>query len=144
MRQITALFAAQRLAVLATQHGGQPFGSLVAFAASDDLHDLIFATFQNTRKYRNILADARVALVMDNRTNTPADFTQATAVTVIGVVEQIPAEEYPARVVLFLTRHPDLRDFLQTPGCLLLRVVVEQYDVVTTFDQVRALHMRAV
>jgi hypothetical protein len=48
------LFLSQPLAVLATQFNGQPYGNLVAFAATEDLRGLLFATARGTRKFANI------------------------------------------------------------------------------------------
>ena len=45
-----SLFDAQLLAVLATYAGQGPYTSLVAFAASDDLAEVVFATHRDTRK----------------------------------------------------------------------------------------------
>jgi nitroimidazol reductase NimA-like FMN-containing flavoprotein (pyridoxamine 5'-phosphate oxidase superfamily) len=51
LRELLAeLFDSQRSAVLATQGGGQPYCSLMAFAATGDLRDLLFATLRATRK----------------------------------------------------------------------------------------------
>jgi len=36
-KQIKTLFKSEMLAVLATQHGGQPYASLVAFWSTEDL-----------------------------------------------------------------------------------------------------------
>ncbi len=41
----------QLLGVLATQEGDRPYLSLLAFAYSDDLRFLFFATLRNTRKF---------------------------------------------------------------------------------------------
>ncbi len=45
------LFTSQRLAVLATQNKGEPYGNLIAFMATDDLKHVLFATTRATRKY---------------------------------------------------------------------------------------------
>ena len=71
------LLRAQSLAVLSTQQEGQPYASLVAFASNDDLTRLYFATTRSTRKFANIMKDSRVAMLIDNRSNNPADFQQA-------------------------------------------------------------------
>lgn len=74
----------QNLAVLSTQNHGQPYSNLIAMAASDDLKYLLFATTRATRKYANLMADSRVALLVDNRTNEARDFAEATALTALG------------------------------------------------------------
>ena len=66
-RELRKLLRTQSLAVLATQNQGQPYASLVAFASSDDLKSLYFATTRSTRKYANLSGDSRVAMLLDNR-----------------------------------------------------------------------------
>jgi hypothetical protein len=51
---IKRILDSQKLAVLATQRDGRPYGSLVAFAATDDMKNLLFATTRATRKYANL------------------------------------------------------------------------------------------
>ena len=74
----------QYFAVLSSVGEGQPYSNLVSFAITTDLKSLIFVTDRNTRKYRNIKENNKVALIIDNRTNQPSDVTQAIAITVIG------------------------------------------------------------
>ncbi|MDB4433414.1 pyridoxamine 5'-phosphate oxidase family protein, partial [bacterium] len=83
------LFQEQRLAVLSTHDQGQPYSSLVAFSASDDLTHLHFATNRATRKYANLHRDGRVSLLVDNRSNSASDFREAMAVTVTGRAREV-------------------------------------------------------
>ena len=76
---IRNLLESQQLAVLSTQNHGQPYCNLIAIAATDDLKYLLFATTRATRKYANLMADSRVAVLVDNRQNNPADFAEAAA-----------------------------------------------------------------
>ncbi len=69
VQTLKALFSSQRLAILATEGKGQSYGSLVAFAATDNLNDLLFATTRSTGKYANLSGVPRAAMVIDNRTN---------------------------------------------------------------------------
>ncbi len=59
IRVVRDLLAAQSLGVLATSLAGQPHPSLVAFVAGADLRQVWFATERATRKYHNLLAEAR-------------------------------------------------------------------------------------
>ena len=135
------LLANQGLAVLATQNAGQPHGSLVAFAASTDLRTLVFATGRATRKYAHIERDPRVALLIDNRTNSPADFENAEALTVLGDAAEADATSKAASLVLFLDKHPYLKEFAASPSCALLRVQVREYNLVQRFQQVVRLRV---
>ena len=65
--RLKALLESQKLAVLATHREGQPYGSLVSFVATEDMKQILFATTRSTRKYANLTADDRVAMVIDNR-----------------------------------------------------------------------------
>ena len=71
---IRNLLEAQKLAVLSTQDHGQPYSNLIALAATDDLRYLLFATTRATRKYANLMADSRVAVLVDNRQNDAGGF----------------------------------------------------------------------
>jgi nitroimidazol reductase NimA-like FMN-containing flavoprotein (pyridoxamine 5'-phosphate oxidase superfamily) len=130
------LFASQRFAVLATQGGGQPYGSLVAFAADDDLGQLFFATARGTRKYRNLAADSRVALVVDSRSNREEDLRDAVAVTAVGEARELPAAERDAPLGRMLARHPSLGAFLSEPDAALMAVRVDTYCLVSRFEDV--------
>ena len=136
------LFASQKLAVLATQSQRQPYGNLVAFVVTDDLRHLLFATVRATRKYANMSKNPRIAMVMDNRSNQEADFHQAAAVTATGVVKEVKESEKGTLLRLYISRHPQLKDFVSSPACALLRMDVETYYVVRQFQKVEELRMR--
>jgi nitroimidazol reductase NimA-like FMN-containing flavoprotein (pyridoxamine 5'-phosphate oxidase superfamily) len=134
--QLQDLFSSQPLAVLATHHNGQPYSSLVAFAATDDMRELIFATNRSTRKYENFTSDPRVSLLIDNRTNQVSDFHNAMAVTAVGTALEIPEEDKVSFLKIYLGKHGHLEDFVMSPGCAMVRVRVEKYHVVRQFQQV--------
>ena len=136
------LFASQSLAVLATYGDGQTYGSLVAFAATDDLKSLVFATTRATRKYDNLIRHPRIALVMDNRSNQEADFHQAMAVTATGTVTEVGPSERNRLLSLYLSKHPSLKEFVTSPTCALLKVDVDTYIVVSRFQNVMELHIK--
>jgi nitroimidazol reductase NimA-like FMN-containing flavoprotein (pyridoxamine 5'-phosphate oxidase superfamily) len=136
---IRALLESQRLAVLSTQDQIQPYSNLVAFAATPDLKCLLFATTRATRKYANLLANRRVSILIDNRSNEAADFAEAAAVTVLGQAEEMQGTELTQLLPLYLDRHPYLRDFVTSPTCALFRVSVERYILVTRFQDVREI-----
>jgi len=140
-QRLRELFTSQRLAVLSTQNKGQPYASLVAFAASHDLKYLYFATTRATRKYRNIANDPRVAFLVDSRTNQEADFHDAIGVTATGRAFEVEAGTDKEAKTLYLTRHPYLEAFVGSPTCALLAVAVECYYLVERFQKVTELHI---
>lgn len=133
------LLKSQKLAVLSTHRKGQPYASLVVFAATDDLKQILFATTRATRKYDNIMQDPRVALLIDSRTNMNADVHGAIAVTATGKAEEVKEKE--AFLKIYLSKHPHLKDFVHSPTCALLRVKVDTYYMVSKFQKVLELHL---
>jgi hypothetical protein len=137
---LRTLLDSQLLGVLGTHQEGEPYTSLVGFAATDDLESLLFATGKATRKHANLVADGRASMLIDNRTNSPTDFTEASAATAVGMVETIDADQRADFDRVFLAKHPHLEAFVRSPSCVLLRLRVSVYMVVTRFQHVIELH----
>jgi len=133
---LNELFIAQKLAVLGTHQGGQPYGSLVAFAATSDLKNLVFATTRATRKFANLRSDPRVSMVLDNRSNRVADFRKAVAATALGRAREVRGKERENLAEMYLAKHPHLKEFVGSPTCALVKMRVEVYYVVWRFQNV--------
>ena len=135
--RIGKLLNEQPFAVLCTQGGGQPYGSLVAYAISQDLKATTFATPVATRKFRLLSECDRVALVVDSRAKFPNDMTKVEAVTATGRAIQLdPGSEFDRWAELLTTRHPRLKSFVADPSSALFRVDITQYVYVTRFQRV--------
>lgn len=132
--RLRALFDAQRYAVLATESCGQPLTSLMAFAVTDDLRHLVMMSDRNTRKFANLAANRRVALLVDDRGNRSTDTRDSIAVTVLGLAFEADADDRDALAGLFLARHPGLADFAAAPDCVVIRVEVNAYLLVQQFE----------
>ena len=139
---LRGVLASQNLAVIATQKGGQPFTNLVAFVATDDLKVLLFATTRATRKFANLMANERVALLVDNRRNETSDFSNAVAITAFGRAKEVKDSERESFVNLYLAKHGHLRGFLTAPTCALIKVNIDRYEVVQRFQNVLELRVR--
>ena len=133
---INRVLASQRFAVLATQSEGQPYGNLIAFAEAENLRSLLFVTSRNTRKYSNILANKKVAVLIDSRTNQELDLNNAVAITALGTIEEANIANKEHLSGIYLSKHPQLKDFLYKPSNALMKVVVTEY-IVATFEGVR-------
>ncbi len=134
-QRLEQLLATQPLAVLSTSHNGAPYASLVAIAAREPgrVH---FATTRSTRKWGNVSDDPRVALLVDDRSNDPADFHRAAAATGIGVASESEGAEREAARQTLLERHPHLAEFLASPSTVIASVEIERWYVVTRFQSV--------
>jgi len=141
--QVRALLETQRYAVLSTRQGnGHPYGSLVAFSAAPDLTHLVFCTLRATRKYANLGIDARVSLLIDNRSNAETDLQRASAVTVLGTCQEPQGPPRERLLQSFLAQHPSMADFVRAPSCAVMRVDVRAYFLVTRFQNVVELHIQ--
>ena len=139
---IDEVLSGQLLAVLATERGGQPYSSLMAFAHTADLQTLVVATGKATRKHMNLLGESRVSLLIDNRANDSADFHSASAITIIGRAEMVEGdEELEHYRTMYLQKHPYLETFLQAPTTTLFKISVRHYLMVNRFQNVLEYHI---
>ncbi|MBN2100034.1 MAG: pyridoxamine 5'-phosphate oxidase family protein [Dehalococcoidia bacterium] len=132
------ILSTQRFCVLATQGQGQPYGSLVAFAETGDLRQLVFATKRGTRKFSNLMADPRVALVVDSRSNSDADLGSAVAITALGPAHEAAGDERERLAGVYLAKHPGLAEFVGSPETAVCAVAVVDY-VIARFREVTVL-----
>lgn len=136
-KKLERVLRTQKLGVLATRESSGPYQNLVAFAASDDLKHIYFATAAGTRKYANLGRYSEVSMLLDDRSNAPADFHQGTAVTALGRAEEVGPRSKARIRDLYLKKHPDLEEFIRSPACRLFQIRVRQYIIVTEFQRVK-------
>jgi general stress protein 26 len=140
-QNLKELLSSQKLAVLSTHQEGQPYASLVAFVATEDLQHIFFVTPKTTRKFDNLSSDSRVAMLINSSQNEVADFHQAIAVTAVGSAEEITGDKKEKYLQFYLARHPYLQDFARSPTCALIRVTARSYYLVKNFQNVMELHI---
>jgi nitroimidazol reductase NimA-like FMN-containing flavoprotein (pyridoxamine 5'-phosphate oxidase superfamily) len=141
-KSLKNLFSKQKLATLATSKSEQPYTSLVAFVPTDNLRTILFATGKSSTKYSNIVANRKVSMLVDNRTNRVTDFYKGMAVTVVGQAQELEADKRTRYLKRYLKKHPYLGEFVKSPNCGLLRINVESYRIVTRFQDVTELHIK--
>ncbi len=140
---IQEILTSQYLAVLATSTGTAPYTSLIGFMASQDLKQIYFATFTNTRKYHNITKHSQVSLLIDSRTNRGGeDFKNSSALTILGNAETVPQVQQDEILSLYLEKFCHLQDFTRDPQCALVRINVEKYILVQRFQEVFELTIK--
>jgi nitroimidazol reductase NimA-like FMN-containing flavoprotein (pyridoxamine 5'-phosphate oxidase superfamily) len=135
--RLKVMNSTQRHAVLATVSDGQPYTSLVAFAMTPDMTSVVFATPRKTAKYRNIIGNKRVALLIDTRSNTDASYMKSEAVTVIGTAGPVrrgrKREELSG---ILIKKHPALRRFVQEKTTAIIVVEAEKCFHTGSFQEV--------
>ena len=140
-KTIADLLTAQKLGILATLGQAYPYQNIVAFAASGDLKNILFATKRSTSKYKNLKNRKRVAIFIDDRSNRETDFQQATGITAIGGALELRGRVREKSAKLFLRKHPSLFEFLSASDCALFTIQVRSYYVVLHFQDVFEVRM---
>ena len=136
--RIARLVRERPYGVLCTQSESQPYGSLVALAATEDLTTFVFSTPIATRKYRLLSECDHVALVIDSRSGAPAELMQVEAVTATGRAHVVsPGPDFERGAGLLIGRHPHLAAFVRAESSALVRVDVIRYFHVCRFQEVR-------
>jgi len=139
--KLTQLFDSQLIAVLGTSSDDDPYTCLVGFKFTSDLRNVIFATMRNRLKYRQISSNPRVSLIIDDRKNSPSDFSHATSVTIVGTAIDTEEPERAKLADTLVEKHPFLSDFVKDPSCAIVKVMVEKMYIVGDFERVQKINM---
>lgn len=130
-------------AVLATDSDGQPYTSIISYTLTPDMRGVLFTTPKSTRKYRNILKNKRVSLLIDSRTNTAQDYMGAEAVTILGNAYQVrKGKRWTELVEIFLKKHPGLREIIESSETALVLIEITKCIHVTKFQSVSVWDMQ--
>ena len=143
LEQITTLFESQMLAVLSTQDRDQPYASLVAFAAGDNLEHIYFLTPNTTRKYEHLIANPKVALLINNSLNQADDIYKAISVTGIGSAAVVETSDKTQLLNIYLKKHPHLKGFSKAPTTALICVTMKRYFMVNQFQNVIEIQVKS-
>jgi nitroimidazol reductase NimA-like FMN-containing flavoprotein (pyridoxamine 5'-phosphate oxidase superfamily) len=134
---IQKLVNQQNFAILCTQGKNQPYGSIIAYAYTDDLKTYYFTTSVATRKFRLLTENPHVALVIDSRCQHMDDMTKVEALTITGRSIHITAgDEFEQGIHYLQKRHHYLHDFIKSPSTALIKIDVIRYFYVTRFQEV--------
>ncbi|WP_321329878.1 pyridoxamine 5'-phosphate oxidase family protein [uncultured Ilyobacter sp.] len=136
---ISKVSSRQLFAVLATSHENQPYTSLVAFALTKDLKNLVFITPRDTRKFQYLSENNNVSLMIDNSENQNVDISKAVGITITGKSRDSSGEEKEKLLNLFISKHPQMNEFAFSKGCAVISVDIKRYDVVERFQNVSVL-----
>jgi heme iron utilization protein len=133
---IRQLLQNEQLAVLSTEQQGQPYASLVAFAVTAGLGNLVFCTPKTTRKFSNLANNPRAAMLINNCRNQASDINNAVCVTAVGKAAEVVGTSKEDLSALYLQKHPHLKDFLQAESTALVQIRVQRYFMVRNFQEV--------
>jgi nitroimidazol reductase NimA-like FMN-containing flavoprotein (pyridoxamine 5'-phosphate oxidase superfamily) len=142
--RLSAINTSQLHAVLATESDGQPYTSLIAYALSPDARGIIFTTPRATRKYRNILKNKKVSLLIDTRRNTEKDYLDAESVTILGKAFPIRrGKKWIELSGVLLKKHPRLADIMESPETALVLIRITACVHVSQFQRVTVWNVKS-
>lgn len=115
--------------VLATVGQGCPHCSLMAYIADDDCREIYMVTLKDTRKYRNLMENPLVSLLIDTRADHSGPQRRAAkALTVAGTLLKIEdPNQYGSLREKLLDRHPQLKEFLDQPEAAILCIKISSF-----------------
>ena len=93
VKQIKELVKSQSFLVLCTKGKVTPYGSLLAYAPTEDFKYIYFATLKTTRKYELLEQNKNIALVIDNRNSETEDMMKIQAVTITGKTIKVEKDD---------------------------------------------------
>lgn len=135
--RLNALDKDQLHAVLATDSDGQPYTSMIAYALTPDKKGIVFATPRKTQKYKNILKNNRVSLLIDTRSNTEKDYMSAESLTILGNAKRVrKGGKWSVLAGVLMRKHPNLNEIIRSPETKLIFVKITRCIHVTRFQTV--------
>lgn len=138
---LRAFLDTQLFGVLATIGKNGPHTNIITYAFTDHLDWLIFSTPTESRKYKNILSDPRVAFFVDSRPLSTERIENSMGVTLKGMAQNVSAENLNSFTEIYLKRHPGMKHFLQTSGNCLLAIRVKQLEIITDLREVELINL---
>jgi nitroimidazol reductase NimA-like FMN-containing flavoprotein (pyridoxamine 5'-phosphate oxidase superfamily) len=135
-KRLKIIDSKQHHAVLATLSGKRPYTSLVSFALTPDASGLLFATPRKTQKYRNIIKNKNVSLLINTAKNTSKDYKNAEAVTIQGKARTLSGKKRTVFAGILAVKHPNLKSFINSATTALVMVEAEYCVHVSSFQKV--------
>jgi nitroimidazol reductase NimA-like FMN-containing flavoprotein (pyridoxamine 5'-phosphate oxidase superfamily) len=96
LAEMKALVREKNICVLATVAGRKPHCSLMAYVTNQNCTEMYMVTHKNTNKYKNLMENPSISLLIDNREISPR--TKARALTVEGICAAIENEQKRKKV----------------------------------------------
>ena len=126
LTEMKALVQQRDMCVLATVAGQKPYCSLMAYVTDDKCEEIYMVTHKNSTKYKNLMQNPAVSLLIDTREMSPR--AEAKALTVAGVFCKIEKTGKRKQVAeKLLQAHPHLDGFLKHPDADVICIKISSF-----------------
>jgi nitroimidazol reductase NimA-like FMN-containing flavoprotein (pyridoxamine 5'-phosphate oxidase superfamily) len=117
------------ICVLATVSGEKPHCSLMAYVTDDDCSEIYMATHKSTKKFKNLMKNPSVSLLIDTREeHSGSRRPEAKAMTVSGAFERLEDGQKQAWAsARLLGRHPHLKAFMEHPDAEVICIKIRSF-----------------
>jgi nitroimidazol reductase NimA-like FMN-containing flavoprotein (pyridoxamine 5'-phosphate oxidase superfamily) len=137
LEEMKALIRDKDVCVLATVAGGEPHCSLMSYVTDDDCREFFMITQRETKKFRNLLQNEAVSLMIDTREEDVGQRREKVrALTVSGTFQTIENMEKESffRDKL-LARHPHLEEFAKSDDAQMFCVRARSFQLLAGVSQ---------
>jgi general stress protein 26 len=134
--KVYEIMTSQQFGVLATIENNLPHTSIIAFSITNNLKTILFITPLESRKYKNIVANPNVSLLVDHRPSNSKLISESYALSAIGTAKKVDLQGATATKELFAFCHADLAEKLNNPEYALMSLSVKKYEVVNGLTDV--------
>lgn len=135
-KYVIDILQSYKLAVLATESDGQPYASLITITPFEGFRQIIFATYRNTRKFKNIFHNGRVSVLIQGEDLVNLDQKKGFALTAFGHAQEVGINDLENVRLEHLNRHPDIESFMNSGDVAIISIKVEAFQVVRAIDDV--------
>lgn len=130
LEKIKALVQEKNSCVLATVSNGVPHCSLMSYAPDDATLEIYMLTQRHTKKYRNLLENPAVSLLIDTRAGSSLKPQETKALNINGMFQKIPEKNRLQKALKrLLERHPHLETFAQDPDVELFAIRIRSFQL---------------
>jgi len=126
LAKVATILRENSLCVLCTEAAGNPYCSLMTYLLSDDRRSLYLVATRESRKFKNLLANPRVSVLVDSRQH-PAAAANIVSVTFAGLFQPLADAEVQPIKTTFAGKHPELEEILSHPDSVVFAIKLQSY-----------------
>ncbi len=139
---ITDILLGNDLCVLCTCKDDVPDASLMLYICDEHCTKLHMLTLEQTTKYRNIISNGKVSLLIDTRDAVHDRTTQTKALTVHGDATIVADPDASKRLIAqLINRHDDLSNLANNKSVRVIEVLIKNIIYLENVDKVRGIDL---
>ncbi len=126
--RVNEMLIGNSLCVLCTVSGDLPYCSLMTYVLSEDLKTVYMVTVRESRKYRNLLENPKVSLLVDNRQKIASTSDETVAsITFEGILKHLEPIETEVVRSRLVEGHGELKEILTNPDCVIFGIELKTF-----------------